>query len=254
MSHRGSAGHASAEAPELSPNAPRTTSLADLDAGGAAVGSLVAGRARAVPGEGPLGAPLALVGEQPGDVEDLAGRQLVGPAGHLLDRAFAAANIARKDCYLTNAVKHFKFAQRGKRRIRQKPTAGEVSHYRGWLEAALELAAPRLVVALGTTALLAPAGKALTISSSRGRRASRALGRLRHSASLIGAQNPAGEEDCGFCSHPGRSASGAGAVRGGLNRRLCQPELRLRRTNGELPAAPALFMGSQPSHEEGTWP
>lgn len=89
-------------------------------------------------------------------------------SGHLLDRALAAADIARKDCYLTNAVKHFKFAQRGKRRIRQKPTAGEVSHYRGWLEAALELAAPCLVVALGTTALLALAGKALTISSSRG--------------------------------------------------------------------------------------
>lgn len=168
MSHRGSAGHASAEAPELSPNAPRTTSLADLDAGGAAVGSFVAGRARAVPGEGPLGAPLALVGEQPGDVEDLEGRPLVGPAGHLLDRALAGASIARKDCYLTNAVKHFKFAQRGKRRIRQKPTAGEVSHYRWWLEVALELAAPRLVLALGTTALLALAGKALTISSSRG--------------------------------------------------------------------------------------
>ena len=86
----------------------------------------VTGGTRAVLGEGPIGARLALVGEQPGEQEDLEGRPFVDPAGQLLDRALAEAGIERGDCYVTNAVKHFKFVQRGKRRIHQKPTAGEV--------------------------------------------------------------------------------------------------------------------------------
>jgi DNA polymerase len=109
------------------------------------------------------------VGEQPGDQEDLQGRPFVGPAGLLLDRAMEEADIDRKKTYVTNAVKHFKFEQRGKRRLHQKPTAGEVKHYRGWLKKELELVHPALVVALGATAVLALAGKALPIARSRGK-------------------------------------------------------------------------------------
>src|SRR2546423_14081269 len=91
---------------------------------------LVPGATRAVLGEGPIGAAIAFVGEQPGDQEDRQGRPFVGPAGYLLNRAMSVAGIDRERAYLTNAVKHFKFEQRGKRRIHQKPTTGEVKHYR----------------------------------------------------------------------------------------------------------------------------
>jgi uracil-DNA glycosylase len=130
---------------------------------------LVPGATQAVVGEGPATAHIMFVGEQPGDQEDLQGRPFVGPAGQLLDRAFAEVGLDRKELYLTNAVKHFKFEQRGKRRIHQKPTAGEVKHYRWWLEKELQLVGPRLVVALGSTAVLALAGKALPVIRARGR-------------------------------------------------------------------------------------
>jgi uracil-DNA glycosylase len=110
------------------------------------------------------------VGEQPGDQEDLQGRPFVGPAGRLLDRALDAAGIERDSCYVTNAVKHFKFAQRGKRRLHQKPTAGDVKHYRWWLDLELDFVAPRLVVALGATAVLALAGKPMPVTKIRGPR------------------------------------------------------------------------------------
>ena len=129
---------------------------------------LVPGATQAVLGEGPLGAAIAFVGEQPGDQEDRQGRPFVGPAGQLLARAMAEAGIDRSQTYLTNAVKHFKFTLRGKRRIHEKPTAGEVSHYRWWLERELGFVAPRLVVALGATAVLALTGKALPITRARG--------------------------------------------------------------------------------------
>ena len=128
----------------------------------------VKGGDRAVLGEGPIGADIAFVGEQPGDQEDRVGKPFVGPAGKLLDRAMAEAGIDRKRSYVTNAVKHFKFEQRGKRRIHSKPTAGEVKHYRWWLEKELELVKPRVVVALGATAILALAGKTLSIKAHRG--------------------------------------------------------------------------------------
>lgn len=128
----------------------------------------VPGGARAVFGEGPIGARFAFVGEQPGDQEDLQGRPFVGPAGQLLDRALADAEIVRGDCYVTNAVKHFKFVQRGKRRIHQKPTAGEVRHYRWWLMKELEFVAPALVVALGSTAAYALAGRPIAVLKERG--------------------------------------------------------------------------------------
>jgi uracil-DNA glycosylase family protein len=129
---------------------------------------LVPGAEHAVLGEGPTGAPLAFVGEQPGDEEDQKGRPFVGPAGRILDRALAEAGIDRAASYVTNAVKHFKFERRGKKRIHQKPTAGEVRHYRWWLEKELDFVDPRVVVALGSTAVLALAGKALPIIRARG--------------------------------------------------------------------------------------
>jgi DNA polymerase len=142
--------------------------MTELNAALAASQPVVPGAARAVPGEGPVGALIAFVGEQPGDQEDRLGRPFVGPAGRLLDQAMADAGIDRKRVYLTNAVKHFKFEQRGKRRIHQRPTAGEVRHYRWWLDKELELVHPRLIVALGSTAVLALAGKSLPIARHRG--------------------------------------------------------------------------------------
>jgi len=129
---------------------------------------MVEGGTRAVLGEGPLHPDIAFVGEQPGDQEDLAGKPFVGPAGKLLDKALAEAGIDRSRVYVTNAVKHFKFEQRGKKRIHSKPTAGEVKHYRWWLEKELDLVKPRLVVALGATAALALAGKAVPVAKNRG--------------------------------------------------------------------------------------
>jgi uracil-DNA glycosylase family protein len=143
--------------------------LDELNAMIAASKPLVPGATRAVLGEGPIGASIAFVGEQPGDQEDQQGRPFVGPAGQLLDRAMSDAGIDRHSVYVTNAIKHFKFEQRGKRRIHQKPTAGEVKHYRWWLDQELKLVHPGIVVALGATAVLALAGKPLPIERFRGR-------------------------------------------------------------------------------------
>jgi DNA polymerase len=142
--------------------------LEDLNAIIAKAGPLVPGATQAVFGEGPQHAEIVFVGEQPGDQEDLQGRPFVGPAGKLLTKAMEEAGIDRSQAYLTNAVKHFKFEQRGHRRIHSKPTAGEVKHYRPWLMKELELVRPKLVVALGATALLALTGKSTPISRSRG--------------------------------------------------------------------------------------
>lgn len=144
-------------------------SLAELNRMMAEATPLLSGGAGVVPGEGPENARIALVGEQPGDQEDLQGRPFVGPAGQLLDRAMQEAGLDRGALYLTNAVKRFKFEPRGKRRIHQKPTAGEVKHYRWWLEKELDFVHPRLVVALGATAVLALSGKSMPISRSRGK-------------------------------------------------------------------------------------
>ena len=130
--------------------------------------SFVPGGVRAVLGEGPLHPDIAFIGEQPGDQEDLQGRPFVGPAGQLLDRAMQEAGIARSEVYVTNAVKHFKFQQRGKRRLHQSPTTGEIKHYRWWLEKELEFVQPKLIVALGATAAQALAGKAMPVQANRG--------------------------------------------------------------------------------------
>ncbi len=119
-------------------------------------------------GEGPLDARILFVGEQPGDREDLAGRPFVGPAGSLFDRALADAGVNRGRTYVTNAVKHFKFVRRGRRRIHDKPNAAEIKACRWWLQQELELIHPPLTVALGATAARSLFGKAVTISRLRG--------------------------------------------------------------------------------------
>ncbi|MGY0710356.1 UdgX family uracil-DNA binding protein [Azospirillum argentinense] len=143
-------------------------SLADLNRLIQRSEPLVPGATQAVLGEGPEGAVIAIVGEQPGDQEDREGRPFVGPAGQLLTAALEEAGIDRGGLYLTNAVKHFKFVQRGKRRIHQSPTAGEVKHYRWWLMTELGFVRPRLVVALGATAALALAGRSVSVLRERG--------------------------------------------------------------------------------------
>jgi len=120
-------------------------------------------------GEGPVDADVMIVGEQPGDQEDLAGKPFVGPAGQMLDRALAEAGIDRSRVYVTNAVKHFKFEPRGKRRIHSKPNAGEISACRWWIDQERAIIAPKRMVLLGTTAIQSLMGKALTLTSQRGR-------------------------------------------------------------------------------------
>jgi DNA polymerase len=119
-------------------------------------------------GEGPLDAWIMFVGEQPGDQEDLAGRPFVGPAGQLLDKALEAAGIDRSTVYVTNAVKHFKFVPRGKRRIHNKPDAGEIEACRWWIGHERELIRPPVTVALGATAAQSLFGKAMAIGKNRG--------------------------------------------------------------------------------------
>jgi probable DNA metabolism protein len=120
-------------------------------------------------GEGPRTARIVFIGEQPGDVEDIKGRPFVGPAGQLFDRALAEAGLDRAETYVTNAVKHFKFIPRGKRRIHQKPNSTEIKACNPWLGQELALVDPALVVALGATAAQAVFGKAVPIGKSRGR-------------------------------------------------------------------------------------
>jgi DNA polymerase len=119
-------------------------------------------------GEGPAGAEVVLVGEQPGNDEDLAGRPFVGPAGRVLDEALAEAGIDRSKAYVTNAVKHFKWQARGKRRIHQKPNWSEMTACRPWLEAELRLVDPRVVVALGATAAQDIFGRSFRVTKQRG--------------------------------------------------------------------------------------
>jgi uracil-DNA glycosylase len=119
-------------------------------------------------GEGPPDAEIMLVGEQPGDREDREGRPFVGPAGLLLDRALAEAGVDRGRIYVTNAVKHFKFEPRGKRRLHKRPNASEIKICRHWLLDEIEAIRPRLVVALGATAAQGLAGRAIPVGANRG--------------------------------------------------------------------------------------
>ena len=124
---------------------------------------------QAVLGEGPRQAAALFIGEQPGDQEDLAGRPFVGPAGKVLDEALAEVGIPRKEVFVTNAVKHFKWEPRGKRRIHQKPTLGEVRACRPWLETELAIVQPQGIVCLGATAAQSLLGPQFRITRDRGR-------------------------------------------------------------------------------------
>jgi DNA polymerase len=120
-------------------------------------------------GEGPKSATMVLVGEQPGDYEDVAGKPFVGPAGKIMDQALEEAGIDRSQVYVTNAVKHFKWEPRGKRRIHQKPNSREIAACRPWLEAELRIVKPKLVVAMGATAAQTIFGPSFRVTRERGK-------------------------------------------------------------------------------------
>jgi DNA polymerase len=122
---------------------------------------------QAVPGEGPKTADFMLVGEQPGDKEDLAGKPFVGPAGRILDAALKDAGIAREDTFVTNAVKHFKYEMRGKRRLHKRPNNYEIERCKIWLERERDLVKPSTIIALGVTAARSLTGKTVTIAKMR---------------------------------------------------------------------------------------
>jgi len=124
---------------------------------------------QAVFGEGPVASRIMLIGEQPGNDEDLQGRPFVGPAGKLLDRALVDAAIARDDVYVTNAVKHFKFEERGKRRLHKKPRVSEIKACRPWLEAEVALIKPEVIVCLGATAAQSVLGATFRLTKERGK-------------------------------------------------------------------------------------
>jgi len=120
-------------------------------------------------GEGREGSKLVLVGEQPGDQEDLQGEPFVGPAGRLLDKALEEAGIDRRQVYVTNAVKHFRWTRRGKRRLHEKPNAGQIRACKPWLEAEIEVVRPSIAVLMGATAAQAVMGPAFRVSKDRGK-------------------------------------------------------------------------------------
>jgi uracil-DNA glycosylase family protein len=128
---------------------------------------LYLGATQVVPGEGEAGAVLMLVGEQPGDREDLAGKPFVGPAGGILDRALAEASIPRHKVFVTNAVKHFKYEQRGKRRLHKRPDAGEIQACRWWLDREREVVKPATILAMGASAARSLLNRSVTIARER---------------------------------------------------------------------------------------
>jgi uracil-DNA glycosylase len=151
----------------LVPERPNLKKLKEAAAGCAACPLHLTGT-QTVFGEGLAKAEIVLVGEQPGDQEDLAGKPFVGPAGRLLDKALEEAEIDRKLAYVTNVVKHFKWQPRGKRRIHQKPNAAEIAACRPWLDAELAVLDPKVLVCLGATAAQALLGRQFRVSKDRG--------------------------------------------------------------------------------------
>jgi uracil-DNA glycosylase family protein len=148
-------------------DAPRLPELREAATGCRACGLWKTGT-QTVFGEGLEKAEVMMVGEQPGDREDIEGRPFVGPAGRLLDKALERAGIERDDVYITNVVKHFKWRPRGKRRIHQKPNAEEIAACRPWLEGELRAVEPRVLVCLGATAAQALLGRTFRVSRQRG--------------------------------------------------------------------------------------
>ncbi len=155
------------DAAELIPDRPTLRTVREAAKGCEACDLHVRGT-QTVFGEGARKAELMLVGEQPGDQEDLAGHPFVGPAGKLLDRALVDAGIDRAAVYVTNVVKHFKWEPRGKRRIHKKPNAGEIAACRPWLDTEIQLVKPRAIVCLGATAAQALLGRQFKVTAHRG--------------------------------------------------------------------------------------
>jgi uracil-DNA glycosylase len=185
-------GKTSGTAADLIPPNPTLPKLRSAAAGCTAC-PLFANATQTVFGEGPGPAPLMLVGETPGDQEDLAGRPFVGPAGKLLDRCLAEAGIDRDTVYVTNVVKHFKWEPRGKRRIHKKPNSLEIRACKPWLEAEIEQVRPKVLVCLGATAAQAILGPKFRVSEARGQWvssawASRVLATF-HPSALLRAQD-----------------------------------------------------------------
>jgi DNA polymerase len=180
------------------PSRPR--SLAELRdaAAGCRACDLWENATQTVFGEGSSGARIMLVGEQPGDKEDIEGRPFVGPAGRLLDEGLEAAGIDRSRVYLTNAVKHFRFTRRGKRRLHEKPNAQQIRACKPWLEAEVAFVKPHLVVLLGATAAQAVMGPAFRVSKQRGQVMSSPLGvpilATVHPSSILRATDDASRE------------------------------------------------------------
>ena len=152
---------------ELIPEKPNLRSVTDA-AQGCQACPLWKDATQTVFGEGSAAAEIMLVGEQPGDREDIEGHPFVGPAGGLLDRALEEAGIDRRKVYVTNVVKHFKFMRRGKRRIHKKPGALEIAACHPWLRTEVELVKPKVIVALGATAAQALIGRTFRVSTQRG--------------------------------------------------------------------------------------
>jgi DNA polymerase len=150
-------------------------------------------------GEGPAHGKVVMVGEQPGDQEDKDGHPFVGPAGRLLDRALEEAGILRRDVYVTNAVKHFKWEPQGKRRKHKKPSAAEVAACRPWLEAEVQAVEPAVVLCLGVTAAQSVFGKAVRLNELRGRPVETALARTVfatvHPSAILRAPDPAQRDE-----------------------------------------------------------
>ena len=153
--------------PELLPEKPSLPSVRDV-ARGCKACDLYKRGTQTVFGEGPVKADIMMVGEQPGEAEDIAGHPFVGPAGRLLDRALEQAGIDRSRVYVTNVVKHFKWEPRGKRRIHAKPNAAEIGACRPWLDTEITLVKPRVLVCLGATAAQALLGRAFKVTQQRG--------------------------------------------------------------------------------------
>jgi DNA polymerase len=165
--------HPAAAAPDGVSDSPGSDRITDLAALGAAEQAcrrcpLYRDATQAVPGHGSLRSRVMLVGEQPGDKEDIAGVPFVGPAGRVLDRALAEAGIDRKTAFVTNAVKHFKHELRGKKRLHKRPNGHEIERCRWWLDLERAIVRPKLLVALGATAAWSILGRQVTITSLRG--------------------------------------------------------------------------------------
>lgn len=165
----GDTGHISIEPAENSGRLPASLREAAREAETCTRCPLYREATQTVFGEGPEDATIVLVGEQPGDQEDIEGRPFVGPAGQVLDRAMAEAGMDRDKVYVTNAVKHFKFERRGKKRIHQKPTIGEIDVCRWWLDLERRFLRPRVIVALGATAIRGVTGRSSSVTSLRGK-------------------------------------------------------------------------------------